>query len=566
MIVEFKYKGQSAVVQGLAKSRIAFATNEVREAAYFKGSLGRPLVFREAMGAFRDVVVSDFKYRPRDRFEFDEWLRREDERFVQGLASKRETSRVRLEELEVATLELDAKRQARLAPFYAARKRYFEYVFENEYELNYLLDPVITVHPDELFFEAFSKDESTYARLGARYDIFDRIDAFECGTTNIDFSARLAQEMDRIRSYRRAEFDIAPSGFEVKVESFASHREKKIDLPDSWVSGFLQVQSTMAMGLTHLRVAPIDMFNILRFLHRHKAKRSPRALRYELVPGKRAKVVFEPWEHAIELSATAVYDGPKPLSIRTWGRERLKVLARLLPVATSIDVYLAGFGLPSIYVLDLGGLSSFTLGLSGWTENDWTGGAKFDLLTRRLEATPEELMLVYETLRATRRAKDTELAMTTKLGVEKTRSILSHLCQLGRAMLDLSTGTYRHRDLFLAPFTLKEAMKATKPEATETSPQAKGAREIYEKDLVKVIARRAFSGGFKVSGSARGLSGPRVRPQITVNHEAEIVEGTCTCSFYTSHQLTKGPCEHLLALRLAHMARLDDEDSKKGGS
>jgi hypothetical protein len=238
----------------------------------------------------------------------------------------------------------------------------------------------------------------------------------------------------------------------------------------------------------------------------------------------------------------------------------------LLPVATSVDVYLAGFGLPSLYVLDLGGLLSFTVGLSGWTENDWTGGAKFDLLTRRLSATPEELMLAYEALRAVRRATDAELAMKTKLGMEKTRSVLSHLCQIGRAMLDLSTGTYRHRDLFAAPLTLKDALKATKPAVTETSPEAKSARAIFEQDLVKIIARRPFSGGFKLSGSARSPGGSRVRPQITVNHEGEIVEGTCTCSHYASHKMTKGPCEHLLALRLAHMVRLDDEDAAKGGN
>jgi hypothetical protein len=92
--------------------------------------------------------------------------------------------------------------------------------------------------------------------------------------------------------------------------------------------------------------------------------------------------------------------------------------------------------------------------------------------------------------------------------------------------------------------------------------------EARHGDNVRIIARRPFTGGFKVSGSARSAGGPRVRPQITVNHEAEIVEGTCTCSFFNSHKLTKGPCEHLLALRLAHMSRLSEEDSnkKKGGA
>jgi hypothetical protein len=561
VIIDFKYRGQSAIVQGLDTARMTFAANTLRDSAHFKGTLARPLVFREALGALHEVVTSDLKYRPRDRFEFRAWLEEQDRLFLAKLAMRGEATRVRVEKLEARRAELDALQEARLAPFYKARRAYFDFAFTNQYELSYVLDPVITVHPDELFFEAFSKDESSYARVGARYDLFERIDAFECGTTNIDFSAHLAGELDRIRTYRRTEFDVTASGFGVKVGDAPEHREKKIDLPASWVNGFLQVQSTMAMGLTRVRLAPIDLYSMLRALRRKKARTSPRALRYELAPGKRVKVVLEPWEHALELSS--VYDGDKAQTVRTWGRDRLQLLGRLLPVAQHVDVYLAGLGLPSIYIVDLSEVS-FTLALSGWTDNDWSGGAKFDLLARRLDGSPEELMLVYETLRASRSGADTDVAKRTKLGVEKTRSVLAHLCQVGRAMFDLSTRKYRHRDLFVEPFTLKDAFAALEPPATE---EAKAAHEIFAAENVRVIARRPFSGGFKLSGSAKGASGQRVRPLITVNRKGEILEGTCTCPFFKSHGLTKGPCEHLLALRLAHMERLEAEDkNKKGGA
>jgi hypothetical protein len=565
VIVEFKYRGQSAITQGLNQARMAFASNTAREAAFFRGTLARPLVLREALGALHHVVTSDLKFHPRDRFAFREWLEEQDRIFLAKLAAKREESRVRVEQLEARRAELDQARDKRLAPYYEQRKHYFEYVFKNQYELNYLFDPVITIHPDEIFFEAFSKDESSYARVGARYDLFEKVHEFECGTTNIDFSARLAGEFDRMRTYRKTDLDVMPDGFGVKVGDAPQHKEKKIDLPSSWVSGFLQVQSTMTMGLTRVRLSPIDVFNILRFLRRKRARVSPRALRYELVPGKPARVVLEPWEHAIELSEASVFEGPKPTTVRTWGRDRLQVLGRVLPQAQHVDVYLAGLGLPSIYVADLGE-ASFTLALSGWTDNDWTGGAKFDLLTRRLHGAPEDLMLVYETLGKTQSGTDTDLAQRTKLGVEKTRSVLSHLCQVGRAMYDLSTRKYRRRDLFLAPFTLKDAAQAIAPAQSEATKEAGAAREIFTKDDVRIIARRPFSGGFKLSGSAKGKDGVRVRPQITVNHAGEIVEGACTCSFFRSHQLTKGPCEHLLALRLAHMDRLAAEDGKGGSS
>jgi len=323
----------------------------------------------------------------------------------------------------------------------------------HQYELFYLLDPVITVHPDEVAFEAFSRDESTYARLAAKHELFDQVDEFQCGTINIDFSARLHGELERMRSYRRTRFDIDPSGFAVSIGSGPTHVEKKIDLPESWVQGFLQVQSAMTLGLTRFRMAPVDLFNIVRYLKRHRAKTSPRALRYELEPGRPVRVVLEPWGYTLELSPVATYEGPKPLTIRTWGRDRLATLARLIPSCRIIDVYLAGFGLPSVYVLDLGSLQ-FTLALSGWTDNDWTSGsAKFELLSRRLMVGPGELTRAYEAIRTLRRGTDAQIAHASGLGVEKTRSALSFLCQVGRAMFDLSETVYRHRDLFVEPFS-----------------------------------------------------------------------------------------------------------------
>ena len=235
----------------------------------------------------------------------------------------------------------------------------------------------------------------------------------------------------------------------------------------------------MSLGLTRFRMAPVDLYNIVRFLRRHRAKTSPRALRYELEPGRRVRAVLEPWEYAIELSPTTIYEGPKPMTVRTWGRDRLRTLARMIPACRTIDVYLAGFGLPSIYVLDLGPLR-FTLALSGWTDNDWAAGtAKFDLLTRRLAVAPDELTRAYEAIRSLRRGSDAEVAQVAGLGVEKARSALSFLCQVGRAMFDLADGVYRHRDLFLEPFSAQEAAKTVKSAAPANTQEA-AARKIFE--------------------------------------------------------------------------------------
>jgi hypothetical protein len=354
-----------------------------------------------------------------------------------------------------------------------------------------------------------------------------------------------------------------------------AQREKKINLPETWVKGFLQVHSTMAMGLTRFHMAPVDLYNICRFLRRHRARTSPRSLRYELAPGKPVRAVLEPWGQVIELTAAApldsaplpleltpgaIYEGTKPLTVRTWGRDRLQTIARLLPLCRRVDVFLAGYGLPSIYVLDLGPIT-FTLALSGWTDNDWTGGAaKFDLLTRRLLVTAADLTRTYTALREARLATDGALASATGLGVEKTRSALSYLCQVGRAMHDLGAGVFRQRDLFPEPFTVAEAAAAVKPPAAAATAEEKAARAIFERGDVRITSRRPVPTGYKLTGSAKGAEAQRMRPLMHVDHEGHIIEASCTCGTYKKFKLTRGPCEHLLALRLAHMSRLEEED------
>jgi hypothetical protein len=51
---------------------------------------------------------------------------------------------------------------------------------------------------------------------------------------------------------------------------------------------------------------------------------------------------------------------------------------------------------------------------------------------------------------------------------------------------------------------------------------------------------------------------------VHIDHEARILEATCTCRAFESHQLTRGPCEHILSLRLAHIEQLEREKGEGG--
>src|SRR5438874_7418957 len=89
--------------------------------------------------------------------------------------------------------------------YWSARLRYANYLAKNDPALFRVLvpcDPVVTVAPDVLFFECFSKDESSYGCLTVDRDLFGAADEVAIGTTNVDYSQGLYEQFQRLRTYR----------------------------------------------------------------------------------------------------------------------------------------------------------------------------------------------------------------------------------------------------------------------------------------------------------------------------------------------------------------------------
>ena len=142
-----------------------------------------------------------------------------------------------------------------------------------------ILDPVITVHPDRIFFEAFSQDQSVYANVSLDRALLATEGDVATGTTNVDFTAWLWGALAEMRSSRETWLRIDPAGFEVATAGSGGRFEAKVDVPDDWVRGFLEVQGAMAVPGPRLRVRPVDLLSAIRFLRHTKARLSPRALR-----------------------------------------------------------------------------------------------------------------------------------------------------------------------------------------------------------------------------------------------------------------------------------------------
>jgi hypothetical protein len=538
MNVKFAYLGRSAL-RGEGKV-ISLSPNLARDPVAFDAPLLHPLRFREAVSTLHDVVISDLRFKKRDKAAYEEWKKSEQLRLAE--IKRAEYARAKKEVLERQPVEVPADFEKQFEKsrrkYWHARQNYANYLYKQDVELWRLLmpcDPVITVSPDVVFFECFSADESSYGCLTVNRDGFGKSDNVKLGTTNVDYSWELYNHFQSLRSYRETRFRIDPAGFEVATAGNPDYREEKIDLPPSWLRGFMQIQSAMGLPMRKVSLSREALYSVCAWLKRHRARSSPRALRFELLPDKPPKLILEPWEQPIVSHGTK-YSGPGGEPIRVWGTRRLLVLARLLPLIESLDVYLLGTGLPHFWVAKMGEMR-LTLGLSGWTTNDWTGSSALDLLAPTAEV-PREM--IYDVSRFVRESKSPSFAeinagVPAKPGV--TAAALNHLAHAGQLIYDLHEARYRWRQIM--PMALGEDQMG--PE----NPELVASRQILLRGRVKLeSSQSAPNGGMLHTGKADGTP-----VELLLDSDGRIKRAKCTCSHHFRAGIRKGPCRHLLSLR-----------------
>jgi hypothetical protein len=539
MEFNYKFNGNSSVSSQNNSTAMNFVPDVNRVPTFFVSKLKDTLHFREAMSALHDVVVSDMRFKPKDKSDYKTWLNGQEKLWLAELQAKQGDAKIKYESIRQ---ELDLLRQSEdktLKPYYDAQSKYFNYLYTNDYDKWFVLDPVITVHPDEVFFECFSQDESSYAKLSCSYDTFKEIEAHSYGTTNIDYSDALYQEFQKMREYKETSFTIDPSGFEVQTELSDDFKEEKIDLPDSWVRGFLQISSAMTMDKTSFTLQTMDMYNILLMLKRNKERKSPRSLRFVLTPNKPIEVIFEPWGKKL-IFKRSLYFGNTAQEIRIWGRRRLFILERLLPITKSFKVSLLGSGLPSFWEADLGNMH-FTLALSGWSANDWSASGNFDLLAPRATVDSLTSTKVFEAL--SQNHVETSSSLSQRLGLDKPiiESALGIYSQYGRVLYDMHKDTYRLRELSGNPLPMDKLQFSNEREE-------KASTFVLE-NKVTLSSQEENAQEITLKGKVQDKLKPH-KVTLSIDKEFKLKNASCECYYYKQNKLHKGPCEHILAVRM----------------
>ena len=535
MLLSLSYFGRSRVERRADALALMLSPNLSRSPVSFEAELAKPLRFREAISALHEVVVSDLRFKKRDHTAYREWLKgqEEAERRVRqaAYAHAKEEQEARRAAMDVpADLEKQFGRWHGI--YWTARRAYANYLSKNDPELWRQLmpcDPVITVAPDVVFFECFSADESSYGCLTVERDaMFKGATAVQTGTTNVDYSWALYDHFQTLRTYRPTRFHVDPSGFEVKTKGGEGIREEKIDLPETWLRGFLQIQAAMTLPVRKVSLDRESVYSILAFLRRHKARRSPRALKFELAPGQPPILEMEPFGLRV-VSRNTKWEGNAQI-VRIWGRQRLIVLGRILPLADGIDVYLLGDGLPSFWVVRMGEMR-FTLGLSGWTVNDWTRSSALDLMAPTAEVKPETVQVMAEALMARQTMKETEFGGRADV----VRGALYKLARLGQSIQDLSAGVVRWRRVMPPEIAIDKVVPENVEAVASRSLRAKVDRDEKLPNGLRVVTGKSES--YEI--------------EALLDQDGIFKRAKCVCSHFHKGGLKKGPCRHLLALRSA---------------
>lgn len=525
---------------------VSFGADVSREPVFLSAEVKPARAFARLMLALGRVVRMKETGEARDHSAYQAWVQGQ---YLKELPSAMAAAAVQLPS-ELARrddLESEANRLAEAARdlmpsadiWAAQRRRFWDWLYTHDRDAWVVLDPIVSVQADATFFEAFSKDESVYARVRIPAEALQVDSPIVPGTTNIDFSIPLERELARTRSYRPLHLTVGSQSVGVATSDM-SIIERKIDLPQTWVRGLVEVQAALALAPITVRLSSGALADVIARLESERERLGPRALVLNLVPGEPISIEIQPWGEVI-VDTESIFEGDAPRCIKVWGRRRLGALADLLPHANEVTVHLIDSGMPSFWTVTVDGVS-LTLGLSGWSSQDWAGRARFSAIIPASTADPKLAQQARDLLSARILLTVDDVVAAINVTPGQARALLQRLCVAGQAMFDAELGCYRWRALF--PQVDLEA-------DTDAGREERKGVELARESAVSIDSDEIDSSGTRRIKSAVSSGDRSSSVILETDIDGRVSYAQCDCSHFRYHKLRQGPCRHIVATNIA---------------
>ncbi|HRI52927.1 MAG TPA: SWIM zinc finger domain-containing protein, partial [Pseudomonadota bacterium] len=156
-----------------------------------------------------------------------------------------------------------------------------------------------------------------------------------------------------------------------------------------------------------------------------------------------------------------------------------------------------------------------------------------------------------------------EIIAAGGLAAEEARAALKLLCLRGTVLYDIARAVYRPRALLPQALDVAELRYGSPREARAHRLLGDGSPGQGEVKLLKVheIAGEGTV-SIEIHGEVLDREARRTyATHFTVDNEGRVKDAACTCPLFRRSGLREGPCEHLLALRLAQARRRAEEEA-----
>jgi hypothetical protein len=376
------------------------------------------------------------------------------------------------------------------------------------------LDPVVTADGEHVRLECFSSCASVYARVDLTHSAFAEAQWSRPGTTNVDFGQEFLRNLARLRPRSRADFELGEQCVTLRTET-ATTIERKVKLPQRWVKGFLQVQAIARRAQPELSIDGQTARMLLAKVPARPCKE------LHLVPRKGRPQL---------LQRRPAGGG----SVAVPGAHRLRLLAKLVPDLQRLDIYRHEDALGCSLIAHLP-VGRMTFQLSSSVERGFSGEGETLLSFGAVDERAED---AHALIAVAHQLPATTLATQLAISPDEALALTDQLAAEGVLGYDRHHDRFFHRVL---PFA-GNALKSIAPRiAGMQELLAGGAVEIESIERAPQLSVR----GWVRSGDSE------YRVTLTVNEAGVLAEGDCTCRWIRSHGLSRGPCKHLLALRVA---------------
>ena len=299
------------------------------------------------------------------------------------------------------------------------------------------------------------------------------------------------------------------------------------------------MQSVLALAPTTFEMSSDALAEIIARLQSEKEKSGPRSLKFMLKPGDPIRVEIEPWGEVFA-DDWCTFRGETEAIVRIWGRRRLAVLKDILVGTDRVKVHFLGSGMPSFWSVVKDGVE-LTIGLSGWTSNDWASKAKFSSFIPTTNVKEELIPIALEAITKSGSTTTADLAKTLSVSVGDASVLLQKLCLQGKAMYDPDRNLYRWRDLFP---TLDLYVD------DDSSREMRGALANLKRFKLAKTLDDVKEGVRYLSGTV-AFGDEIFKPLLELDLDNRPKYAQCSCPFYNFNKLRQGPCRHMIALLLA---------------